>query len=229
MYKSDLSVEILETMVIYARSYIDSRSYPWFHKMIKLSIPVSSLCIHVTVCKCMLVMDSSAYILHPGERNFACEVCGRGFRQKAHLQSHILVHTGERTIRCRYCEKLFARTSDLKQHEYQHTKEKVFTCPHCNKVFYKLQNFKKHSKIHSGQKDYPCHQCEKCFFTRYHMKRHLQTCKGTKGHYTLGPEDPEIVALNMDQCGTSCEEIPTPSDPPGHSQRRTKLKGKGKK
>lgn len=55
MYKSDLSVEILETMVIYARSYIDSRSYPWFHKMIKLSIPVSSLCIHVAVCKCMLI------------------------------------------------------------------------------------------------------------------------------------------------------------------------------
>lgn len=57
---------------------------------------------------------SVANTSHP--RPYACCVCGRPFKKKAHLQEHFLVHTGEKPFVCPQCDKRFSRARTLKAH-----------------------------------------------------------------------------------------------------------------
>ena len=122
------------------------------------------------------------FIYFSGEKNYKCFYCAKQFRQKAHLDTHIVIHTGEKQLMCKYCDKKFARQGDLKQHTYIHTNERNLQCNVCSKVFHRRQNLNKHMKLHLvDSKNLPCLQCGKRFADKYHRSRHSATCKGIKG------------------------------------------------
>lgn len=141
-------------------------------------------------------------------KKFVCSRCSRSFRQKVHLQTHMLTHTGEKNLQCSYCVKKFARESDRKQHQYQHTKEKVYQCTECLKVFYKLQNYKRHKLMHSGEKNHACPKCQKRFYTKYHLQRHSKTCKGAKTEIYLNKHEKN---LNLEEMANELSACPSAS------------------
>ncbi|NWZ74553.1 ZN467 protein, partial [Acrocephalus arundinaceus] len=54
--------------------------------------------------------------VHTGERPFPCPHCGRRFRQRIHLRSHLRTHTGERPHPCPRCPRRFAHRQHLLRH-----------------------------------------------------------------------------------------------------------------
>ena len=54
------------------------------------------------------------------DRKFKCEVCGKGFNDKAKLSDHKNVHTGEKPFKCKFCSACFASRGTHAMHERSH-------------------------------------------------------------------------------------------------------------
>lgn len=54
---------------------------------------------------------------------FACDVCGRRFRQTNDLRKHLRTHTMEKPFKCEDCGKAFARADYRKKHMRMHMKK----------------------------------------------------------------------------------------------------------
>ena len=48
---------------------------------------------------------------------FQCQECFRTFDRSNSLQRHYLVHTGEKPYACKYCDERFRQTAHLARHE----------------------------------------------------------------------------------------------------------------
>jgi len=83
-----------------------------------------------------------------------CEICGRGFTERAHLARHHMIHTGETPFICPVCQKGFYRKDKLNGHMRTHTGEKPFVCyadPNCGMGFHKKEKLADHMlTVHMG-------------------------------------------------------------------------------
>ncbi|XP_060766799.1 gastrula zinc finger protein XlCGF7.1-like isoform X2 [Neoarius graeffei] len=79
---------------------------------------------------------------------YTCAVCGKAFKQKGTLKTHMIVHQKERPFGCGYCKKRFKLKSHLKEHERIHTGEKPFSCPVCRMCFTRSNPMKIHLRNH---------------------------------------------------------------------------------
>lgn len=88
-------------------------------------------------------------------RNYVCDVCQKGYKNKSTLKMHQLTH-GEKNFLCSECGKSFVTKPSLQSHQKVHTKEKPHTCGICNKSFAYTGNFDTHMLLHTGVKKYTC-------------------------------------------------------------------------
>ncbi|XP_030597782.1 zinc finger and SCAN domain-containing protein 2-like [Archocentrus centrarchus] len=82
-----------------------------------------------------------------GQKSFVCPECGKCFRRKGNLETHLRTHTGERPFSCPLCSKTFTTKLIMKMHMSVHTGEKRFKCHICGKSFNWHSQIKYHKCI----------------------------------------------------------------------------------
>ena len=77
-----------------------------------------------------------------------CDQCGKGFKTKEEVNTHMKTH-GEKTVQCDLCELKFRNNSNLKKHRMRHTGERPNVCPYCQHGCIQIGDCKAHiRKVH---------------------------------------------------------------------------------
>ncbi|XP_040162977.1 zinc finger protein 771-like [Anopheles arabiensis] len=108
---------------------------------------------------------------------FKCvqEGCGKSFKDRVGLRSHVRIHSAVRRFGCRYCPRRFHTLGNQVTHERTHSGEKPFICPKCGKGFAEVGNLKNHIRFHTGERPYACNLCDKSYRTYYSRTIHMRS------------------------------------------------------
>ena len=109
-------------------------------------------------CTCGKVFVSVASLrrhrlIVSGEKNYFCDVCGRGFTTPDYLRKHGKVHDEVhlRRYECDQCEKHFSNKQHLDRHKPKHAKDRPsYNCAVCQKSFLTEYYVTKHSMKQHG-------------------------------------------------------------------------------
>ncbi|XP_037822027.1 zinc finger protein 724-like [Lucilia sericata] len=123
--------------------------------------------------------------IHTGLKPHQCDVCGRQFRAITTLQRHLNTHNERETFTCQFCSKQFGHRAALVSHETRHTQERCIACDDCTKMFYTPNQLDTHKrKVHNKLDDYSLSfACDLCP-KRYRTASMLSTHKFKK-HYRM--------------------------------------------
>ncbi|GFY66092.1 hypothetical protein TNIN_433431 [Trichonephila inaurata madagascariensis] len=69
------------------------------------------------------------------EKTHQCNLCGKTFSKKCHLEIYIRKHTGEKPFQCVVCEQRFSQGRSLNRHMRSHTEEKPFSVMYVTECF----------------------------------------------------------------------------------------------
>uniref|UniRef100_A0A3P9HZA2 Si:ch211-166g5.4 n=1 Tax=Oryzias latipes TaxID=8090 RepID=A0A3P9HZA2_ORYLA len=111
-----------------------------------------------------------------GEKNHACETCGKAFRDVYHLNRHRLSHSDEKPFSCPICQQRFKRKDRMSHHVRSHQGgvEKPYICPHCGKAFSRPDHLNSHVRqVHSSERPFKCPTCESSFATKDRLRAHM--------------------------------------------------------
>ncbi|XP_053149307.1 zinc finger protein 845-like [Hemicordylus capensis] len=122
--------------------------------------------------------------IHMGEKTYKCTDCAKSFLCKSTFNKHQRIHTGERPYKCSECAKSFIRKEHLTAHQRIHTGEKPYKCSDCTKSFSDQSTFIHHQRIHTGEKPNRCLECGKSFSCREYLVGHHQRIHTGEKPYT---------------------------------------------
>ena len=122
-------------------------------------------------------------MIHSQEMPFACEECGRNFRDKKSLKLHFKCHLNDRQYPCPYCDYKGISNGRLRNHlKYVHVNKsdlKEMKCEFCPKLFTKTSQLRLHiDTVHRGIKSHKCPNCERSFAKVSNLKDHIMTHTG---------------------------------------------------
>lgn len=110
---------------------------------------------------------------------FVCDLCGKRFASKRHLDQHVDTHSAIRRFACGLCDKKFYTQCVLKAHQKTHAGKKPHACDICGKCFARNSILVRHARTHSGERPFKCEQCGARFprhdVLKYHQKTHSAT------------------------------------------------------
>ncbi|KAI1091079.1 putative zinc finger protein [Rostrohypoxylon terebratum] len=85
------------------------------------------------------------------QTEFKCQHCGKVFKKRYNLKSHLNSHMNERPHICHICDQQFARSADHKRHLRTHTGENKSICRGCRKSFARADTLEKHYESKVGR------------------------------------------------------------------------------
>lgn len=112
---------------------------------------------------------------YPIQKNYICDICGKGFRGNAFLVYHKRTHFEERAYKCSQCDKAFYNRTNLQVHEKSHSDSRPYSCSVCFKAFKSKGALDRHFRCHSGLKPYECEVCGRAFSQSNSRKVHVRT------------------------------------------------------
>ncbi|XP_037544154.1 zinc finger protein 121-like [Nematolebias whitei] len=118
--------------------------------------------------------------IHPSQKPFNCDDCGKRFNRKVNLNRHMLIHTGQKPFACDVCGQRFGHKSTVNTHMRIHTEQKPFACDVCGQRFRQKSHLKTHMRIHTGQKPFPCDVCGHKFREKSALNIHERIHTGQK-------------------------------------------------
>ncbi|KAK2143592.1 hypothetical protein LSH36_829g00020 [Paralvinella palmiformis] len=147
--------------------------------------------------------------VHTAQRLYACDICGKAFKNERNLRQHMKGHDKNTFIQCEFCDKCFSQRGNLKihvrtvhnkikdftcslcaakfatkrnllQHVRTHTGEKPFKCQYCPKQFTQGSSLNRHEMTHTGERPFKCEKCQKSFVQKIHLVGHMKTHRTEK-------------------------------------------------
>ncbi|OXA40187.1 zinc finger protein 525 [Folsomia candida] len=109
---------------------------------------------------------------------FPCTLCGKEFKIRKTLETHISTHTTEKAYVCSTCGRSFGQLTVMKCHETIHLEKstrRIFKCELCPQTFLGRAILQRHVQfVHERQRNHPCTFCDKRFSTSDNMRRHVE-------------------------------------------------------
>lgn len=117
-------------------------------------------------------LSSHMNIVHKGQTNHLCILCGKSFRKEITLDIHMRRHVADKRFACVVCEKRFITRQLMKEHMVVHTREKPFLCryPGCDKAFGFSNGRRNHYRYVHQPKRFCCKHCQKRFVAPRHLE-----------------------------------------------------------
>ncbi|XP_035713616.1 zinc finger protein 37 homolog [Folsomia candida] len=126
---------------------------------------------------------------------FPCTLCGKKFKRRSHLETHIHSHTTEKTYNCSTCGRSFAHKASVTQHEKTHLEKSardMLQYRVCPQTFSSKKSLQGHIRVlHENQRNYPCAFCDKRFANTTNLKVHLE-----RRH----PTGKELIVYSCEKC-----------------------------
>ena len=89
-------------------------------------------------------------LLHVNRSNtLSCHICGKQFRHRTNLTTHMIVHSGIKPHQCHICLRRFTQKVNLQRHMHIHDGSRPFSCCMCNKSFTQKANLQRHILSHT--------------------------------------------------------------------------------
>ncbi|XP_053382432.1 uncharacterized protein LOC128549542 isoform X2 [Mercenaria mercenaria] len=105
---------------------------------------------------------------------FPCTKCGKVFKQKGNLRSHMYSHSKARNFKCDVCIKAFKYPDQLSRHKLEHKLMPRLKCSHCDKEFLRTYDLKKHLQVYHSGYIYVCGICSARCGHRHTLVRHYK-------------------------------------------------------
>ncbi|CDQ71074.1 unnamed protein product [Oncorhynchus mykiss] len=140
--------------------------------------------------------------IHFSVKKHNCQECGKAFRGKKQLSSHICAHLRkdmpgggsdgqtsmslkreERPFTCIICNRSYRHAGSLLNHKNTH-KSGHFSCTFCSKPFSNPMALRNHTRIHTQKKKHVCLTCGKAFRLASILHNHQKVHTRVANHFS---------------------------------------------
>nr|XP_049695999.1 zinc finger protein 287 isoform X1 [Helicoverpa armigera] len=135
------------------------------------------LCGHTDALVCYVSLAKLRSHMKSHAERQRCELCGKTFRDRTSLRTHLFIHSGEKEFSCSRCDKRFLFKKAMQVHAMTHDAHANLYCYQCDVTFKNRMSYTQHMKyslkhVDPAQLKYACTSCDKRFLKASRLHDH---------------------------------------------------------